>query len=118
MATALREQLNKTKRLRDIQVSTLSPDFKKLSKKELLKILDETKQLIIKIGGTDHDHTFRDIESRINERLSSVISRRRFLIQVGLSIVILSLSILALLNESSPLEQKYLPKQKQAQVSK
>ena len=89
----MREYINQTKRLREIEVLTLSPEFESLKKSKLVEYQNELKQLILKIGGKDHDQSFESTHSRISNKLESMRASNRFRLQIFISLIILSVGI-------------------------
>lgn len=77
---------------------TLETDFSKLSKSELILFKSETYTYYQGANSQDNYAKLITIESRINDRLSSITAKSRFVLQVSLSILILivALSSLAL----------------------
>ena len=77
---------------------TLQTDFSKLSKKELIAFKKETYVYYGGANSPDNYEKLVTIEARINDRLSSITAKSRFVLQIFLSVLILivALSSLAL----------------------
>ena len=89
MVTPEREYLNFTKRLRDIEVITLSDAFENYKIIQLDELRKECQELIVKIGGRDHDYSFQTTVSRINSKIDDIKTKERFRMQIIISSVIL-----------------------------
>jgi len=89
MVTAEREYLNLTKRLREIEVLTLSNEFNDFKTNKLLELKKESNELIVKMGSREHEYAFQTTVSRINSKIDSINAKARFKLQVIISAVIL-----------------------------
>jgi hypothetical protein len=72
MTTALREYLNYSQHLRDIESSTLVPEFDKMSKEKLNSLLSEAIETFSKCRSKENQTTFDRIENRIRSALSKI----------------------------------------------
>ena len=72
MPTALREYLNYSQTLRDIEDSTLSPKFCKMDKEEFDSLLSKAIEVFSKCRSKENQITFNRIENRIRTALSEI----------------------------------------------
>ena len=72
MTTALREYLNYSQHLRDIESSTLVPEFDKMSKEKLNSLLSEAIETFSKCRSKENQTTFDRIENRIRSALNKI----------------------------------------------
>jgi len=96
MVTADRELVEQKKRLRNIQVETLSDNFENLSTNDLKALYNEAKGLSLKLTTEHHQKEFKDIEHRIIHRLDSVMQKSEFSKSTRFSISILIIAVLTL----------------------
>jgi hypothetical protein len=72
MPTELREYINNSKNLRDIESSTLSPEFGTMSEGEFNNLLSEAIKIFSQCRSKSNQVIFDRIENRISQKLSKI----------------------------------------------
>ncbi len=67
-----RKKRKREKRLRNIQLKTLSMELETLSIDELNELLSEAERLALILKSAHHQETFKVIETRITNRIDSI----------------------------------------------
>lgn len=88
--------------LSQLRNKTTSDEFNKLSIRESKEILLLANKLIIESSNPPDRPIFQEIELRVNSHIQAKVNKRRFVVQVFLSVLILVVATSSLINNLFP----------------